>query len=72
MNSMYSFSYVLHNKERHHTFSAASYKNAVEKGCIMLEELDDNLDLIGLTSWSDVQYKCADYKVSDLIELEDE
>lgn len=71
MNSIYSFSYCLKGKtERKREVVASSYQEAIEKASLILEDVNDKVDLIGLNSWEDVQDECENYnlKVSDLIE----
>lgn len=75
MNSVYSFSFSRYLEDQKHTrkISASGYKNAIEKACIILEELDSEVDLIGLTNWEDVQDECAEHGlyIDDLIELDE-
>ena len=76
MNAVYYFSFSTDRNEEEHIrkVSASSYKNAIEKACIALEDLNDEVDLLGLTEWEDVQDECAKYGlyVSDLTEEDDE
>ena len=76
MNAMYTFSFSREEETKEHVrkISASSYANAIEKACILLEELNDDLDLLGLEDWEEVQDECADYGlyVSDLNEEYDE
>ncbi len=76
MNTTYTFSFSNEEEITEHTrlVSASSYKNAIEKACIMLEEINDEVDLLGLEDWKEVQDECADcgLYVSDLEEIEDE
>ena len=76
MNAIYTFSFSNEEETREHIrkISASSYANAVEKACIILEEVNDEVDLLGLDTWEDVQDECADYGlyVSDLTEEDDE
>ena len=75
MNVVYYFSFNTDKSEEEHLrrISASSYKNAIEKACVVLEELNDEVDLLGLDEWEDVQDECAEYGlyVSDLIEEDD-
>lgn len=72
MNTIYSFSFSTDKSEQEHsrTISATSYKNAIEKACIILEDVNIDLDLLELESWEEVQDECDKYGiyVSDLIE----
>ena len=65
---MNTYQFVCNNKTK--TFIATSLKNAEEKGALILEELNDNLDLLGL-SWEEIQDECTNYNitVSDLTEI---
>lgn len=76
MNAIYTFSFSNEEETQEHVrkISASSYANAVEKACIILEEVNDEVDLLGLDTWEDVQDECADYGlyVSDLTEEDDE
>ena len=76
MNAIYTFSFSNEEETREHIrkISASSYANAIEKACIILEEVNDEVDLLGLDTWEDVQDECADYGlyVSDLTEEYDE
>jgi len=76
MNAIYTFSFSNEEEiiEHNRRISASSYKNAIDKACVILEDINDELDLLGLENWEEVQDQCADYGiyVSDLIEVEDE
>lgn len=73
MNSVYTFSFKQGNKKHIRKVAASSYINAIEKSCAILEEINDEVDLIGLEDWKEVRDECANYKlyVSDLIELDE-
>lgn len=67
----YQFSYQLKGKTEHsRQVVASSYKEAIEKASLILEDVNDEVDLIGLDSWEDVQDECLSYDlvVSDLNE----
>lgn len=69
--SVYQFSYQIKGKTEHkRQVVASSYKEAVEKASLILEDVNDEVDLIGLDSWEDVQDECESYNliVSDLNE----
>lgn len=74
MNSIYTFYYSKSNKEHHVRVPASSYINAIEKSSIILEEINDEVDLLGLRNWEDVQDECEKYglRVTDLIEENEE
>ncbi len=69
----YQFSYETVDAEKTKTIVADSYKHAIEKACIYLEDLNDNLDLLGLDDWEDVQEECDinEIYLSDLNEIEE-
>lgn len=74
MNAVYTFSYKKRGQEKHiRKIAASGYINAIEKACIILGDVNDELDLIGLDNWEDVQDECANYNIiiSDLTELEE-
>lgn len=72
MNAVYTFSYKIKEKTRVKEISASSYHNAIDKACLILEDLNDDLDLIGLDNWEDIQNECSNYNifVSNLKELD--
>lgn len=71
MINTYNFDYTYNGKTHTKTIVAVSYKRAIEKGEMFLEELNDDLDLLGLESWEDVQDACDNVNiiVDDLIEV---
>lgn len=76
MNSIYTFYFSKSNKIKEHyvRVCASSYINAIEKSSIILEKFNDEVDLLGLKNWEDVQEECAKYglRVTDLIEENEE
>lgn len=73
MNAVYTFSFKIGKKKHVRNVAASSYRNAIDKACAILEDVNDEVDLIGLDNWKDVQDECGNFKlyVSDLIELEE-
>lgn len=76
MNAIYYFSFSNEGETQEHLrkIFASSYINAIEKACIILEEVNEEVDLLGLDNWEDVQDECANHGlyVSDLAEDFDE
>ena len=74
MNAIYTFSFK--NKGKSHTkrVLAPSYKDAIEKACLILEDINDEIDLLGLDDWESVQSECMNYDiyVSNLTEDDDD
>lgn len=73
MNAVYTFSFKIGKKKHVRNVAASSYRNAIDKACTILEDVNDEVDLIGLNNWEDVQDECANCNliVSDLTELEE-
>ena len=74
MNSFYTFSYkTKKSNQKDVKLYASDYDDAIMKGAIILERLNNDLDLIGYDSWDDVVADCYDYniEVSDLNMLEE-
>lgn len=71
MINTYTFDYTHDNVERTKTIVTNSYESAMEIGELFLEDLNENLDLLGANSWYDVQDTCEKYGiyVDDLIEV---
>ncbi len=71
MTNTYNFDYTYNGRTHTKTIVTDSYKRAIEKGEMFLEELNDDLDLLGLESWEDVQDACDNVNiiVDDLIEV---
>ena len=68
----YIFAYTVNEVNYLKKITAASYQNAVDKASGKLEQLNDNLDLIGL-EWDEVIDECNNYAihVSDLLEFDE-
>lgn len=66
----YQFSYFKGKTEHQKQVVASSYKEAIEKASLILEDVNDKVDLIGLDTWEDVQDECESYGliVTDLNE----
>ena len=73
MNTVYTFSFRTGKQTHVRNIAASSYCNAIDKACAILEDVNDQVDLIGLNDWEDVQDECSNYNlyVSDLTELEE-
>ena len=73
MIEKFSFIYEYKGKTKTHTLVTYGFGEALDKACVFLEGLNDNLDLIGLDSWEDIQDECEKYNIilGDLI-VEDE
>ena len=73
MNSVYTFSFHTGKQKHVRNIAASSYRNAIDKACAILEDVNDQVDLIGLDNWEEVQDECANCNliVSDLIELDE-
>lgn len=73
MNAVYTFSFRKGKQAHVRKIAASSYRNAIDKACAILEDVNDEVDLIGLDNWEDVQDECANCNliVSDLTELEE-
>lgn len=70
MTNTYKFNYTYKGKNKTKVIVTDSLENAIEKGELFLEELNDELNLFDLDSWEDVQDECEKYNiyVDDLIE----
>lgn len=68
----YIFAYSVNETNQIEKITATGYKNAVEKASSKLEQLNENLDLIGL-DWDEIIEECNNYAiyVSDLLEIDE-
>ena len=68
----YIFAYTVNEVNQIKKITATGYQNAVDKASSKLEELNDELDLIGL-EWDEVVGECNNYAiyVSDLLEIDE-
>jgi len=66
----YKFNYNYKGKDRTKIIVTYSLEEAMNIGELFLEGLDENLSLLGVDSWEDVQDECDKYNifVDDLIE----
>ena len=67
----YRFQYKDSKKSKEKHITANSYHHAIDKAEIFLEDMYEDLDLIGLDSWDEVMDECDDFGifVSDLEEI---
>lgn len=68
----YIFAYTVNEVNQIKKITATGYQNAVDKASSKLEQLNENLDLIGL-DWDEVIEECNNYAiyVSDLLEIDE-
>jgi len=69
MIESFSFTYTYKGKTRKKVIVTYSLQEAFDKAALFLEGLNDDLDLVGLENWEDIQDECEEYgiSVSDLI-----
>jgi hypothetical protein len=69
----YIFAYTNNEVNQIQKITATGYQNAVDKACTKLEQLNDDLDLIGIDDWEEVIEECNNYAiyVSDLLEIDE-
>ncbi len=67
----YRFQYKDSKKSKEKYITANSYHHAIDKAEIFLEDMYEDLDLIGLDSWDEVMDECDNFGifVSDLEEI---
>ena len=73
MIEKFSFDYTYKGKKRNKIIVTYSLQEAFDRAAMFLEGLNEDLDLVGLETWENIQDTCAKYDiyVGDLI-VEDE
>ena len=69
MVESFSFTYTYRGKTKKKIIVTYSLQEAFDKAALFLEGLNDDLDLMGLETWEDIQDECKNYgiEVGDLI-----
>ena len=60
MIETFSFDYTFKGKKRTKTIVTYSLQEAFDRAAMFLEGLDENLDLVGLETWEDIQDACSE------------
>ena len=60
MIEKFSFDYTFKGKKRTKTIVTYSLQEAFDRAAMFLEGLDENLDLVGLETWEDIQDACSE------------
>lgn len=68
--NIYKFDYNYKGKDKTKIIATYSLEEAINIGELFLEGLDENIDLLGMESWEEVQDECEKYNifVDELIE----
>ena len=73
MIEKFSFDYTYKGKKRNKIIVTYSLQEAFDRAAMFLEELNENLDLVGLETWEDIQDACAECGINvDELIVEDE
>lgn len=64
MVESFSFTYTYKGKSKKKIIVAYSLQEAIDKAALYLEGLNEDLDLVGLDTWEDIQDECEDYGIS--------
>ena len=56
----FSFDYTYKGKKRTKIIVTYSLQEAFDRAAMFLEGLDEDLDLVGLETWEDIQDACAE------------